>query len=49
MEYVIRLDDAPADLAAIERQLLDLDPAPCSTATPRPARSAARPVRSRWN
>ena len=27
MEYVIRLDDAPADLAAIERQLLDLDPA----------------------
>jgi len=27
MEYVIRLDDALADLAAIERPLLDLDPA----------------------
>ncbi len=27
MEYVIRLGDAPVDLAAIERQLLDLDPA----------------------
>jgi len=27
MEYVIRLDDAQADLATIERHLLDLDPA----------------------
>lgn len=27
MEYVIRLGDAPADLAAIERSLLALDPA----------------------
>ena len=27
MEYVIRLDDAAADLAALEHRLLDLDPA----------------------
>ena len=27
MEYVIRLDDAAADLASIEQCLLDLDPA----------------------
>lgn len=27
MEYIIHLADAPIDLAAIERHLLDLDPA----------------------
>ena len=27
MEYIIRLGDTPADLAAIEQQLLEIDPA----------------------